>query len=74
MAREFGSTSASPRVGGRDRRQRKRPHPPIYSGIAESFSNKNSDYVWSVFLNCKIMLLKLMYGIISGQNFAKGIE
>lgn len=27
-------------------RRRKRPHPPVYGGITNSFSDKNSDFVW----------------------------
>ncbi|XP_028519750.1 E3 ubiquitin-protein ligase COP1 [Exaiptasia diaphana] len=44
MARDLGSSSSSQRGGGR-RRGNKRPHPPIYGGITNSFSDRNSDFL-----------------------------
>ncbi|XP_048587008.1 E3 ubiquitin-protein ligase COP1-like isoform X2 [Nematostella vectensis] len=42
MARELGASSSTQRTA---RRRSKRPHPPIYGGIANSFSDRNSDFV-----------------------------
>ena len=42
-SRDSTSGQASQTRAGR---RRKRPHPPVYGGIMNSFSDKNSDFVW----------------------------
>lgn len=46
MAQMSSSNSTSAQTSqGRAGRRRKRPHPPVYGGIMNSFSDKNSDFV-----------------------------
>ena len=40
------SSSSSSAGQSRAGRRRKRPHPPVYGGIMNSFSDRNSDFVW----------------------------